>query len=88
MDLSMSIIDDDNQLGRILERKNMIKYKLINLPMEQPDDSDMSIRVSEWLQLWIREVRWGWHHMKGIQQYGIRKLTLSNGLLCLPPGDK
>ena len=30
--------------------ENIHKYKLVNLPMEQPDDSLTSIRVLEWLQ--------------------------------------
>ena len=38
MDLSMSITDDDHKLDRISESTNSDKYKLIKLPMEQPDD--------------------------------------------------
>ena len=35
----MSIIDDDHELDRILESMSLDEYELIDLPMEQPDDS-------------------------------------------------
>ena len=38
MDLSMSIIDDDQELDRILESTNLDEYEPLNLPMEQPND--------------------------------------------------
>ena len=34
----MSIIDDNHELDRILERMNLEEYELLNLPMEQPND--------------------------------------------------
>ena len=39
MDLSMSITDDDHELDRILESTNLDEYEIIDLPMEQQDDS-------------------------------------------------
>ena len=38
MDQSMSVIDDDNGLDRILENTNLHEYKLIDLPLEQLGD--------------------------------------------------
>ena len=38
-DLSMLIIDNNHELDRILESMNLDEYELIDLPMEQPDDS-------------------------------------------------
>ena len=35
MDHSMSVIDDDNELDRILENTNLHEYELIDLPLEQ-----------------------------------------------------
>ena len=62
MDLSMSINDDNHELDRILQN-----YELIDLPMEQPDDLSHQHTVSEWLPLWIHQVHWGWHPVKGVQ---------------------
>ena len=39
MYLSMSIIDDDHVLDRILESMNLDKYELIGLTIEQLEDS-------------------------------------------------
>ena len=39
MDLSMLVVDDSLELDRILESTNLEEYELIDLPMEQPDDS-------------------------------------------------
>ena len=39
----MSVIDDDHKLDRILERTNIDKYKLIDLPMKQLDDSSHTL---------------------------------------------
>ena len=39
MDLSMLPTDDDYELDGILESMNLDEYELIDLPMDQPDDS-------------------------------------------------
>ena len=66
----MSIIDDEHKVDRVLESTNLNEYELINLPIEQPGDSlhELSIRASEWLPLWIQEVRRGWHLVKGVHR--------------------
>lgn len=45
MDLSMSLIDDDHELGRILEKTNLDEYELIDLPLEQHGTCGRSIRA-------------------------------------------
>ena len=37
--VSMSIINDDLELGRVLENTNLDEYELTDMPMEQPDES-------------------------------------------------
>ena len=46
-----------NKLHKILEDMNLDEYELIDLPLEQLDDS---LQEWEWLPLWIQEVRRGW----------------------------
>ena len=58
----------------LLESTNLDEYEL-----------HTSIRASEWLPSWIREVRRGWHPVKGVQRYCIRELTVARDLLYLPP---
>ena len=38
MDLSVLIIDEENELDRILESTNLDQYELMDLPMKQPGD--------------------------------------------------
>ena len=46
-----------NKLRKILEDMNLEEYELIDLQLEQLDDS---LQEWEWLPLWIQEVRRGW----------------------------
>ena len=39
MDLSISIIDDDHQVGSIIRSTNLVQYELIDLPKKQPGDT-------------------------------------------------
>ena len=49
MDLSRLIIEDDHEFDRILESTNLDKYRLIDLPLEQPGDwshKPMGVRMA------------------------------------------
>ena len=84
IDAERSIINNDHKLDRILESTSLDKYELIDLPMEQHDDSSqkyMGVITAPTLD--TRRTT-GLATVKGVQWNCMQELTLARGLLCLP----
>ena len=85
MDLSVSIIDDDHELNKILESTNSDEYELIDLPMKQSgglSHKHAGVGMASTLDV---HVRWGWHHLREVQRYCFRDLTLASSVLSVFP---
>ena len=90
MGLSMSIIDNNHKLDRMLESTNLAEYlvllasetneyELIEFPKYQPGDL-----LHEYTGVRIIRVSES-SGLKGVQRNCIQELILARDLLCLPP---
>ena len=83
----MSITDDDHELDRIVESKNLDDYELVDLPMEQPDDTSHEntvVRITPTLDMG-RTVTSELPHRKGFQRYCFREFILVRDRPVFPP---
>ena len=85
MNLSTSIINDDLQLVRILERMDIDEYELTDMPMTQPDELPHKLTrigmapTSDTLS--TSELA----AVTGVQVFCIQELSLTMGPVCLTP---
>ena len=76
IDISMSMIDDHNELNRLLENTNMEEFELIGSPREQLNHS---LQKNTGVRSASTMVRRGWQPKTGVMRNCALELTLARG---------